>query len=128
MTTHETPTPKTPAMGPFCPLLVEEALCDPVGYDFFGQPANVKGIPSCDGCATVARMADDDGQWMIDMLKKDQPEALNEWGQLGEALALSFEETLQSSGPINEEYCWMHQGPGLGGWSCAHPECRSEER
>lgn len=59
-------------MCPFCHLLVEPELCDPIGYDFFGTPANVKGIPSCDGCAIVASLADDDGQYLVDMLKAEQ--------------------------------------------------------
>jgi hypothetical protein len=29
---------------------------------------------------------------------------------------------------INSEYCWTHSGPGLGGWTCQHPECRSQIR
>lgn len=29
--------------------------------------------------------------------------------------------------PINDEYCWMHSGPGLGGWTCQHPDCRAPQ-
>jgi hypothetical protein len=51
----------------------------------------------------------------------------NEWGHLGEALALSFEKLRTDTGPINEEYCWEHEGPNMGGWCSAHPECRKSE-
>lgn len=58
-------------MCPFCHLLVEDELCDPIENNFFGEPANIKGIPSCDGCAIVALMDDDGGAWMVEALKKE---------------------------------------------------------
>ncbi len=27
-------------------------------------------------------------------------------------------EMLEREGTIGEEYCWMHHGPGRGGWIC----------
>lgn len=59
-------------MCPFCPLLVEPELCDPIENDFFGKPANIKGIRSCAACAMIAEMTNDSGQLLIDMLKEQQ--------------------------------------------------------
>lgn len=59
-------------MCPFCPLMVEEALWEPIGVDFFGQPAKIGDIPSCDGCAQVAHMSENGVQDMLDMLKDSQ--------------------------------------------------------
>lgn len=27
---------------------------------------------------------------------------------------------------INNDYCWMHSGEKMGGWSCQHPDCRGK--
>lgn len=32
-------------------------------------------------------------------------------------------QDLRAAG-INEEYCWGHSGPDMGGWTCQHSECR----
>lgn len=48
-----------------------------------------------------------------------------EWGHLYTALSISDEESQQQAGEINELYCWTHDGPGFGGWSCQHADCRS---
>jgi protein gp37 len=52
---------------------------------------------------------------------------MDDWGQLATALTLSHEKVMQDNGPINEYYCWEHDGPNMGGWSCAHPVCRKTE-
>lgn len=60
--------------------------------------------------------------------EEQAPPISPEWGHIGLALALSFEEIMQQDpAPINREYCWHHDGPGMGGWCCAHPECRDDE-
>lgn len=53
---------------PFCPLLVEEELWNPVGYDFFGAPATVEGVACCDDCAAFVHVTGDP-QWLLDQLK-----------------------------------------------------------
>lgn len=52
------PVPQS-KMCPFCPLMgIEESLYDPIGNDFFGEPAKVGDIPSCEGCAIVINGSD----------------------------------------------------------------------
>lgn len=57
---------------PFCPLMVEEELREPIGSDFFGKSAKIGDIPSCDSCAQVAAMSENGVQDMLDMLKNSQ--------------------------------------------------------
>ena len=47
-----------------------------------------------------------------------------DWGYLATALVLSFVQLEQRAGDMNSEYCWMHTGPDMGGWTCQHPECK----
>lgn len=60
----------TEQMCPFCPLFVEPELRDTIENGFFGEAANVCGVPSCAGCAIVAQMDDDEGAWMIEAVKE----------------------------------------------------------
>lgn len=44
---------------PFCPLLLEGEPENhlPIGNDFFGEPAMIGDVRSCEACARVAEMA-----------------------------------------------------------------------
>jgi hypothetical protein len=47
---------------------------------------------------------------------------------LAESVARSIDEIVSRPIlPINEDYCWMHSGPLMGGWTCQHPDCRIAE-
>lgn len=49
---------KTVKMCPFCPLLLpgQEDMWNPIGNDFFGEPASIGGVPSCGDCAQVVEI------------------------------------------------------------------------
>jgi hypothetical protein len=50
---------------------IDEELYDVVGYDFFGEPCSVAGIPSCEGCAYIANECDG-AEEMIASLRERQ--------------------------------------------------------
>jgi hypothetical protein len=41
------------------------------------------------------------------------------------ALTMSAEEAdqVENDFPVNAEYCWHHNGPDRGGWTCQDPDC-----
>lgn len=65
----------TTRMCPFCPILLphQQELWNTIGPDFFGEPAEIGGVPSCGDCAAVAAMTDEAEQ-IIRMLKSQNQE------------------------------------------------------
>lgn len=55
-------------MCPFCPLMgIEISMWQPIGNDFFGEPAKIGGIPSCGDCALTV-----DPEHVVEMVQQVQ--------------------------------------------------------
>lgn len=57
---------KTQQPCPFCPLMgIDPSMYNLVGNDFFGEPAKIGGVPSCDARADVVG---DDVQYAAELV------------------------------------------------------------
>lgn len=63
-----------PEMCPFCPIFESpDVQPQPIGNDFFGEPASIGGIASCGIChAVISGLSDKDQAWYVEQAKHGQ--------------------------------------------------------